>query len=202
MCICWYCICRLASSLVLGISITCHLSDYFVGSISIWTFDCYVAGSLCMPLHLSTALFVCEMYVEIFLLLMVNTIIMSNHAGMLENWGWFCTIHQWWGLQVLVHFVYIQQIHFINILSLGSLSPSLLCSGKALVVCSSFLEIYLPLLKHFCYVCARRRRNQVDMQGHIHLLRKVHILEKAILHHLQQDMQQPLLIQEFLQGPL
>lgn len=82
------------------------------------------------------------------------------------------------------------------------LSSSLLCSGKALVVCSSFLEIYLPLLKHLCYVCGRRRRNQVDMQGHIHLLRQVHILEKAILHHLQQDMQQPLLIQKFLQGPL
>lgn len=42
----------------------------------------------------------------------------------------------------------------------------------------------------------------MDMQGHIHLLRQVHILEKAILHHLQQDMQQPLLIQKFLQGPL
>jgi hypothetical protein len=65
MCICWYCICRLASSLVLGISITCLLSDYFVGSISIWTFGCHVVGSLCMPLHLSTALFVCEMYVEL-----------------------------------------------------------------------------------------------------------------------------------------
>lgn len=38
----------------------------------------------------------------------------------------------------------------------------------------------------------------MDMQGHIHLLRQVHILEKAILHHLQQ----PLLIQKFLQGPL
>ncbi len=101
-------------------------------------------------------------------------------------------------------FLYTLSIYNRYTLSIYYLwGPSLLhCSGKALVVCSSFLEIYLPLLKHLCYVCGRRRRNQVDMQGHIHLLRQVHILEKAILHHLQQDMQQPLLIQEFLQGPL